>query len=54
MIQQTDTGPHVVPVDDLAAHTVEPDCWCKPTLDESGQRPVWVHHSVDMREEKEG
>ena len=41
---------HVVPVNDLRDHAVSEDCWCGPTNDEG----VWVHHSLDRREEYEG
>jgi hypothetical protein len=47
--QTTDTGPHVVPLHDLRAHDLDPQCWCGPALDEN----VWVHHSMDRREEYE-
>jgi hypothetical protein len=43
---------HVVPINDLRRHTASPDCWCKPTEDE-GWPDVWVHHSMDKREEYE-
>ncbi len=43
---------HVVPLNDLREHTASTDCWCKPTEDE-GWPDVWVHHSMDRREEYE-
>jgi hypothetical protein len=43
---------HVIPFGDLREHTASVDCWCKPT--EDGEWPdVWVHHSMDRREEYE-
>lgn len=42
---------HVIPLNDLREHTCAPDCWCKPTLDESD--PIYVHHAMDRREEYE-
>ena len=44
---------HVVPLNDLREHEASKDCWCKPT--EDAVDDVWVHHSMDKREEyKEG
>jgi hypothetical protein len=43
---------HVVPVNDLREHTPRPDCWCNPTEDNEWP-DVWVHHSMDKREEYE-
>lgn len=40
---------HVVPVDDLREHDTTASCWCRPTYDDG----VWVHHSMDRREEYE-
>jgi hypothetical protein len=40
---------HVVPVNDLREHIANTDCWCKPYEDDG----VWVHHSMDRREEYE-
>ena len=43
---------HVVPMNDLKDHIASVDCWCGPTEDD--ERPgVWVHHSMDRREEYE-
>ena len=42
---------HVLPLNDLREHTASADCWCKPTLD--GDDPIYVHHSMDRREEYE-
>jgi hypothetical protein len=43
---------HVVPVDDLREHDIRNTCWCNPTQDE--QEPLlWVHHSMDGREQFE-
>lgn len=40
---------HVVPLNDLREHIVDPavECWCRPTMDEFG---VVVHNSLDRRE----
>lgn len=40
---------HVVPVNDLREHEDTPDCWCRPDYDDG----VYVHHSMDRREEYE-
>ena len=44
---------HIVPVNDLREHVIEPDvtCWCQPTLDEEDN--IWVHNSMDGREDYE-
>lgn len=42
---------HVVPLNDLREHVASKDCWCKPT--EDAVDDVWVHHSMDRREEYE-
>jgi hypothetical protein len=47
-----DSRIHVVPLHDLREHIASSDCWCKPTEDE-GWPDVWVHHSMDKREEYE-
>jgi hypothetical protein len=38
-----------MPLGDLREHDPYPTCWCKPTEDEG----VWIHHSMDRREEHE-
>ena len=43
---------HIVPIDDLREHICDPSCWCNPTQDEEEPR-LWVHHSMDLREEFE-
>ena len=43
---------HVIPEDDLRGHETTPECWCKPTQDDD-EPNVWVHHSMDRREEYE-
>ena len=47
-----DANIHVVPLNDLREHEASRDCWCNPTEDE-GWPGVWVHHSMDRREEYE-
>lgn len=42
-------APHVRPLLDLRDHLLDVMCWCVPTYDEG----VWVHHSMDRREEYE-
>ncbi len=39
---------HVVPVDDLRAHSLTSECWCEPDLDEWYR--VATHNSADNRE----
>ena len=41
---------HVTPVNDLREHEDTPKCWCKPVETDPG---VWVHNSMDRREEYE-
>jgi len=41
---------HVLPLDDLRPHIEDEGCWCNPTEDDD----VWVHHSLDRREDYEG
>jgi hypothetical protein len=43
---------HVVPLNDLRDHTASANCWCKPS-EEDEWPGVWVHHSMDRREEYE-
>jgi hypothetical protein len=43
---------HVVPMNDLKDHIASVDCWCGPTEDDEWPG-VWVHHSMDKREEYE-
>ena len=43
---------HVIPVDDLRPHEATRACWCSPSQDED-DRNLWVHHSLDRREEYE-
>jgi hypothetical protein len=43
---------HVVPIGDFREHESRPSCWCHPTPDEDDPG-VWVHHSMDRREEYE-
>jgi hypothetical protein len=42
---------HIAPVDDLYEHVLTPDCWCKPTVDDSDF--TVVHQSADQREKFE-
>lgn len=47
---------HVVPLNDWREHTVDVPCWCHPTLDVDtrfGYDAVFIHHSMDKREEYE-
>lgn len=43
---------HITPMDDLRPHDMQSACWCKPVehLELDG---VWVHNSLDQREEFE-
>jgi hypothetical protein len=43
---------HVIPINDLREHTASVGCWCKPTEDDEWP-DVWVHHSMDRREDYE-
>jgi hypothetical protein len=43
-------GWHVYPVDDLREHELNGSCWCRPTLDDEGSEPIWIHNSLDGRE----
>lgn len=50
---------HVLPLGDYIEHEPEDDCVCGPT-GEAVFRPdgsngwVWIHHSLDGREKREG
>lgn len=44
---------HIVPSDDLREHSPHPDCWCRPTRDDEAEAEVWIHHSLDGREDYE-
>lgn len=43
---------HVVPLNDLRDHEESAKCWCCPIeiFDASMHVPVWVHNSMDGRE----
>ena len=43
---------HVMPINDLREHENSTSCWCHPIEDEECFG-VWVHHSMDKREEYE-
>jgi hypothetical protein len=40
----------VYPVNDLRDHDLNGNCWCKPTLEDDGSEPIWIHNSMDGRE----
>ncbi len=40
----------MVPLNDLREHEANGSCWCKPTLDDEGSEPIWIHNSLDGRE----
>lgn len=43
---------HITPIGDLRDHEQSPRCWCKPTEDDEVPN-LWIHHSMDRREEYE-
>lgn len=43
---------HIVPIGDFCEHEISPDCWCGPSED-ADDPGIWVHHSLDRREEYE-
>ena len=43
---------HVLPTEDLRDHVQAKDCWCCPIRDDE-ESNVWIHHSMDRREEYE-
>jgi hypothetical protein len=43
---------HTMPEGDLREHLESRDCWCKPRPDDDDPT-VWVHNSMDRREEYE-
>lgn len=54
--ERTSWPMHIVPLGDLREHIAEEACWCHPTLDdgwEYGQEKIFVHHSMDGREQFE-
>lgn len=40
---------HIIPLDDLAEHYLDPECWCHPKPDKN-QPVMLVHNSMDRRE----
>ena len=50
-LERLKEGHHVYPLNDLREHILDPQgsCWCKPEEIET----VWVHNSMDRREEYE-
>lgn len=44
---------HVVPIEDLHEHPLEPTCWCKPEVEAEGHVTVFTHNSADRREDYE-
>jgi hypothetical protein len=42
---------HVIPQNDLKPHDTSAGCWCGPT--ENAEYPIFVHHSMDGREDFE-
>ena len=45
---------HVTPINDLREHESSEKCWCNPVLDdEPSANLVWVHNSMDGRENYE-
>lgn len=58
MTGETPRPIHVIPIGDEREHAVSSWCWCLPDRDvdpdaAEGDPPVYVHNSVDMREEFE-
>lgn len=47
VIEQAESGAHVVPIDDLRDHETVGPCWCRPFENADG---VMVHNSMDGRE----
>lgn len=43
-------GVHVVPVDDLKEHDIEPTCWCRPLVQHEQHRTLYIHNALDRRE----
>lgn len=56
-MQQVKTGwlvtVNVLPIDDLIAHEASLDCVCGPREDNYGYGVIFVHNSLDGREEHE-
>lgn len=50
MIRKPDDDIHIVPENDLREHEIDKRCWCKPTVDDTGDSMVVVHNSLDGRE----
>lgn len=44
---------HVLPINDLRAHTCSTECWCHPDVDDDEGEGIAIHHSMDRREEYE-
>lgn len=45
---------HVIPLDDEREHITDTSCWCDPSQDIDGDEYLFVHHSLDGREQWEG
>ncbi len=44
---------HIIPIGDLKEHEESEDCWCKPEIDDEYVELIYIHNSMDGREEYE-
>lgn len=44
---------HVIPLNDLREHEINGNCWCNPTCDDDEIYMLWIHKSMDGREDFE-
>lgn len=44
---------HVIPADDLREHEPSGQCWCNPSEEDECGATVYVHNSLDGREDYE-
>lgn len=44
---------HIVPKDDIREHDISSLCWCNPIMKDDEHDPIWLHNSLDGRENYE-
>lgn len=41
---------HIVPRNDIREHEISRSCWCNPIMRDDEHDPIWLHNSLDGRE----
>ena len=49
----SENGFHVLPINDLREHEENGNCWCIPRIEYEEFIPIYIHNSMDRREEYE-